>query len=277
MNRKGHESCLEEVVSVEEVYSPLSECVCVAPGLISGSILDTLDQRDFDQAPVYDDKTRVCYGLVSWTHLKKLHDAGTPLRTDDAVINKNTLIVGSQTNVFDIVRALKRDSSAIVVEALDGTEYGYVEQPRGLLTISDLNKHAIRGALYRLISETEANIAELVEHHFDKSWDWIALLNEKHQVQVLGYWELSKKRDVDIGPIAAVTLSNLITIIEKSPSLRSRLGYNSRKEFEQVAGKIPEFRNRTMHPVRPLVLGDKDVEQLEQVMLFLKDLKTRCS
>jgi hypothetical protein len=266
---------IEECVRLEEICVPLSECVCVVPGPISDDVLQALSQGSFDQAPVCDDRASICYGLISRLRLEQLHRMGLPLEQNDSAISNAEFRVGIHTTAYDIIDRLAASPAAIVIQESDAIEYGHAEWLVGLLTISDLNKHAIRGTLYRLISEAEAAIAALMRHTFDDPWDWIKLLNEDYQVRVLGFWELARRRDVDIGPVAAVTLSNLLTIIGKSSDLRSRLGYSSRKRFEKSTGKIPDFRNRIMHPVRPLILNRKDVEQLREVTLVLENLRDR--
>ncbi len=115
-NSKRRESCLEEIVSVEEVYTPLSECVCVSPGLVSKDVLDLLKERSLDQAPVIDDETKTCYGLVASSYLEKLHDAGMPLRTDDASLNNNRPVINLQTSVFEIVHVLNTGSVSLLVK-----------------------------------------------------------------------------------------------------------------------------------------------------------------
>lgn len=265
----------EECVRLEEICVPLSECVRVVPGPIPDDVLQALAQGSFDQAPVCDDHASICYGLISRLYLEQLHGMGLPLEQNDSAINNAEFRVGLYTTIYEIIDKLAASPVTMVIRESDGTEYNHAERLVGLLTISDLNKHAIRGTLYRLISEAEAAVAALVRHTFDDPWDWIKLLNEDYQVRVLGFWELARRRDVDIGPVAAVTLSNLVTIIGKSSVLRSRLGYKSRKRFEKSTGKIPDLRNRIMHPVRPLILNKEDIEQLREVTLVLENLRDR--
>ncbi|MEA3225775.1 MAG: hypothetical protein U9Q07_07465, partial [Planctomycetota bacterium] len=105
--------------------------------------------------------------------------------------------------------------------------------------------------------------------------DWISKLSEEHQVRIIGYWELSKRRGVDIGPIEAIMLSQLIQIVSKTKDLLKLLGFRSRNEFDSGAGKIPELRNCVMHPVRPLILGYKDVAAVHKTIRFVEDLIER--
>jgi hypothetical protein len=266
---------LEECVRLEEVCVPLSDCYCVVPGPVSDDDLRELTRQSFDQAPVYDDTSKRYYGLVTTSYLQELQRKDLPLKGDDPAIRTTEFRVGSYVTIFDVVDILRTSSAVVVIQESDATEYGHTECLLGILTISDLNKHAVRSPLYRLISETEAEVARLVLETIPDPWEWIKLLSEDYQVRVLGYWELAKRKDVDIGPIAAVTLTNLLTIIGKSPELRTLLGYASRSAFEKYAGKIPDFRNRTMHPVRPLILNGEEVQELYIVIRFLECLRNR--
>src|SRR5262249_18463014 len=132
----------------------------------------------------------------------------------------------------------------------------------GLITISDLNRHAFRSVIYTVMADLEAALARLVEHEFADPWDWIRLVAEDHQAIVLGNWELAKRKGVDVGPIAATTLTNVLTIAAKSQHLRDLLGFKSRGQIDDAVGGLPDVRNRVMHPVRPIVLGAADVDDL---------------
>ena len=91
----------------------------------------------------------------------------------------------------------------------------------------------------------------------------------------MGYWELAKRRDVDIGPLAAVTLSNLLTVVRTSRGILAELGFESERAFRECTDSLPEFRNRMMHAVRPLVLDHDGVEKLYRVARVLEMLRNR--
>jgi len=241
------------------------------------TLLEELERRSYDQTPVYDEERKTYYGLASVAHLRNLWQTGASLQTDDPEIReeKSEFRVGTYTTMYEIVNRLRCQSALVVIQESNSTEYGLATWVLGLLTLADLNRHAMRSALYRLFSESETELARLIQEKMPDPWDWIRLLGEENQVRVLGYWELAKRRDVDVGPLATVTLTNLLQIVEKSNAMRSAFGYASRSKFGQDSGKVPHFRNRIMHPVRPLVLGHEDVEELYSVMLFLEKLRDK--
>jgi hypothetical protein len=265
----------EESVPFESLCIRLPKCLNVQPGAILAATLSDLDRKSYEQAPVYDPATKTLWGLADTDYLKALHTAGTPLGENDPHVRdeEKILRVGTSGNIYQLLDRLRKQRAIIVIQESDSTEYGLAEFILGLFTISDLNRHAIRAILYRLLSDAEARLAYLIEKEFDDPWEWLSLLPEEHQVRVLGYWELSKRRLVDIGPVEALTLTQLLTIVAKFERLRERLGFKKRKELDGEIGRVPEFRNRIMHPVRPLILDMEDVNRAYAVARFLEKVR----
>jgi hypothetical protein len=137
---------------------------------------------------------------------------------------------------------------------------------RGFLTISDLNRHVFRAALYGTFAALEARLATFIETSCPNPWEWIKSLSEEHQVRILGYWDLSKRHGLDVGPVAAATLTNLLTVAAKSSTIRAALGFTNRSEIDKVVGAVPNVRNAVMHPVRPLIGRQGDVQRVLQTM-----------
>jgi hypothetical protein len=171
-----------------------------------------------------------------------------------------------------------RDLRAILLfRKLNVTSHELIEKPLGLLTFSDLNRHPVRAILYSLLASLESSLAYFVEEWTTDPdpYSWIRKLKEESQVQILGYWELSKKRDVEVGPLAATTLPQLINIVAGNKEFFSKLGYDSRNEFERHTGKISGLRNCTMHPVRPLILDHHCVGDVFNTVKSIIDLSNR--
>ena len=122
------------------------------------------------------------------------------IRSDD-----HNLCIGGFLDLETLLSTMSKRRAVFVIRESDATEHGYHAWNYGLLTISDLNRHGLRGALYRLFSEVESGLAKLIETSLGEPWEWIRVLTESHQVGILGYWELSKRKGIDIGPIAATT------------------------------------------------------------------------
>ncbi len=257
-------------VKLSRVATPMQECVMVSPGEVDPAVLALLERKDFDQAPI--GRRHSVNGVVETSYLRELVAHGRPLQLGDAAITFPKLEVVSPLR--EVFRVLGGHRAAIVVFDTGEREadpYEYV----GLITISDLNRHAFRSVIYSLMADLEAALARLIDRAFADPWAWVRLLAEDHQATVLGHWELAKRKGVDVGPIAAMNLTNLLTVVAKSEHLRDLLGFPSKSQVDNVSGGIPDLRNRVMHPVRPVVLGEAGVEELRSQLDRVIDLTSR--
>jgi hypothetical protein len=268
---------IEDTLDLQRLCVPLDRCVAVVPGSVDQNTLSILTERGYDQAPVYDRQSRRCWGLVETSYLRVLSEAGQPLRSDDPHVRDERweFRVGSLMTLFALLDKMTDQRSVLVIRESDATEHGHHESIWGLFTISDLNRHAVRGAIYRLLAEVESGLAKWLEALLPDPWSWIRHLDEEQQARVLGYWELSKKQGVDVGPVAALTLTQLVNVIARHDTASERLGYPSRSKFAKSTGQLPRLRNRVMHPIRPLILTHPDVGDVLRAALVLEDLRER--
>ncbi len=265
------------IVDIRNLCVPIHACVTVTIGDVSIEKVTLLENNDFDFAPVLDESGKHILGLVETQYLRDLLNLKRPLSAKDPCLSNSEYFSEMSDPVsLDYLLDIFMNRKAVVIfSEMDAEEHGTILSVKGLLTISDLNKHPVRSTLYGLLSELESELAKLIQETFPDPWDWISKLSEEHQVTIIGYWELSKRRGVDIGPIEAIMLSQLIQIISKTKKLLELLGYRSRNEFDSGSGKIPELRNCVMHPVRPLILGYEDVATVYQTVRFVQDLIER--
>lgn len=177
--------------------------------------------------------------------------SGRTLEEASDLISKNW--IPAETTIRELLHALADQPFALVQD--------YQGQSVALITLSDLNRHYFRRLLYALFAELEASAARLVDVELGDPKMWIPLLSEESQVRVLGYWELGKMRNVDIGPVPSCTLTDLLRLVRKVPGILQELGL-TKKQYEEMSGQLPDWRNRVMHPVRPLVLSPGDVKKL---------------
>ena len=244
-----------DTVDLSDVYVDSSNWKCILIGEIQESDLDQLKRDKFDQAPVKAGEKII--GLIDREELERLFSKGLPLRQDNPLIKDRMIPI--ETSVQELLDALSENSCLLVRS---------VSQPHrivGLIQISDLDKPDIRICFYLALLKLEKLLSKLVGSTFSDPWDWIKLLNDDQKVQILGSWELQTRRNVEltnVGPLYSCNLSNLISLAEKNIELRNKLGYQNGKRADEELGCIPDLRNRIMHPVRPLVLGNEDVKNL---------------
>lgn len=254
----------DPVVNTGSISTLIESCLCFQVGPVDRELLAALESHGYDQAPVLDGNGKPL-GLVAVAAARALLADGLPITLDDADIDRPRSQL--QSPLGQVLHVLS-DAGAVLVDDDNGKCYG-------LLTISDLNRHSFRSVLYGVFAELEALMARLVDVSFVDPWRWLETLSEDVQARLIGYWKLAEKRNVDIGPLAGCTLTELLKIVAASPDVRDLLRCRSRNQFEKLAGSLPEFRNRVMHPVRPLVLGKDDVTRMSATMDTVQELIAR--
>lgn len=262
-------------IDLRDLLIPWEKCFGVNPGPVDFKAVALMEDKDYDFAPVFAPikSGQAVLGLVSRERLREqLHD-GLELRANDTAISRPEIY--DRTSMRVLLETMASNAAAMVVE--DQDHYGPASL--GLLTRSDLNKHRFRSIIYSLLANLELKLASLVEESFEDHWDWVSHLNEDKQARVIGYWELSERRGVDVGPVGAATLTEMFTVIAKTERLRSLLGYTSRKSFDEAVGRIPDLRNQIMHPVRPLITDGENIVKLKEdtttILLLMERLKER--
>ena len=242
--------------------TPKEDWIALDVGPLHLEVLEKLRLRGFDQAPVLDGE--VVAGAINLEDAFALLEAGKPLAGYDTKV-----IHYSVTATCAIEKLLAplsvTDRRAVFVTPHPGenvTSPGVI----GMITISDLNRHPLRVALYDIMGAFEANLVRLVESHFSDAWTWLELLADDKKAPIIGYWELSKRKGLDIGPSSSLYLVQLLEVIGKTEPLRSKLGFSSKKKFDDATGRIADCRNRVMHPVRHLVLQTSDVASLLEIV-----------
>jgi hypothetical protein len=251
------------LVDIDLIQTPLEDCLSFAPGPISPDLVARMVTKGYDDAPVIEDGRVV--GTVSCDSVTALLSNSVDLgqkhhqTTDRARWLVRTK--GRSVPVTSLLECLRQERCTLVCDPpkslLESSG-----RALGFMTISDLNRHSVRAALYEVLAGLEARLAILVERAYEDPWDWIRRLSEEHQVRILGFWDLSKRQGLDLGPVAAATLTHLLVAVAKSPELSMEVGFKSPKAFTDATGSLPGIRNAVMHPVRPLISKQADVESL---------------
>jgi hypothetical protein len=250
--------------------------VSIQPGPVDIPTLSLLQEQGYDQAPVVSRATGSAVGLVEAAYLNRLAESKTPLREDDETIRAphHFLRTAGEVELLELLSMLTKTRAVLVIDPTLVDEIGH-EANIGLVTISDLNRHPVRASLYSVIAGLELELARLVPNMFPDPWSWIAALDEPRQVEILGHWELTRRRGVDVNPVAATTLTQLLKIVARDKAFLARLGMRSKGDFDRQTGHIPMLRNCVMHPVRPLVLGPDDVARIRGTVQVMIDLIER--
>ncbi len=239
-------------IPLSSLLTPWARAVSVEPGPVDGSILSRLREADFDQAPVVHSGNPL--GIVLTAHLEDLLASDRPLEPTSSVVGRRR--VGLSPPIDDLLGAIAEQRGVIIGES--------AEDSPGFVTLSDLNRHHFKAALYPLFAELEAGLADLVGGLYSEPWEWLKFLDKDRQARLVGYWELSKRDGVDIGPLAGTMLSELSDVCASSEPIRKRLGFESRGQWKSTFDGISGLRHAIMHPVRPMIHDLDDVKQLRE-------------
>lgn len=117
-----------------------------------------------------------------------------------------------------------------------------------ILTLADANKRRARELFYRVLSEFEVQLAQMVKREYPNSES----LFTEAKPEAIGRWQKSKIDGLVVHISEHMYLSTLMKIVGKSETLRGKMGYTSRNEFDDLGGLI-DLRNRIMHPTQTLI------------------------
>jgi hypothetical protein len=251
------------LVQMDLLLTPLENCLAFSPGAVDQTQLERMQASGFDDAPVLcADKV---LGVVSLSTLEELALRNHPLTIDAVRVTDRRMWLVCSANarisVTHLLDALIQERCTFICDA-PRSVLDPAGPVRGFLTISDLNRHAFRTAMYNILAELEARLAFVIESRYGDPWDWIRRLSEEHQVRILGYWDLSKRTGLDVGPVSAATLTNLLKVAGQNADLLSILGFVSRSAYDKAIGGLPGIRNCVMHPARPLITRHSDIERI---------------
>lgn len=154
----------------------------------------------------------------------------------------------------------------------------YCHDVVGLVTPADLNKLPARAYVYNLIGELELGLAALIRIEYGQDVSGILkFLSEDRRSELVTLQANLSEGNADVDVLQSLYLSDLITIVEKDPTLRARLGLTSRKAAEKIFSGINDLRNQTMHLVSPLLIKvPKDLltlqNRMQRAMVILEKL-----
>ena len=283
-------------VELATVLTPMNRCIVAERSEEAADIVQLLEKNSYDQAPIKSEYSPIGWILISTPEYKKLVESNRLTEDNPDLYIKNDVVEfvpesefsGTELSLPALLECFESRTAAIfyfpspnsITEVIDGDgnalqETNDIIYVYGILTMSDLNKHSIRRAAYSLFLDIESALSRLIQMQYPESWDWITLLSERLQVRVIGSWELSRMRNVEINPIEVLNLSNLLNIFAKSKSLLAKLEYKPKKQVGSLVNGLIEVRNKIMHPVRPLILCQSDLVTFKKNIDFAIELRSK--
>ena len=235
---------LRQVFTVETIMTPRQDLLTVERGTDLASVRAEASRRRFDLLPITQDG-RIFEVLL-------VEDGERESLTDRWLVSRDTAIP-------DLLQIF-----------LESGRPGFLVFQRqdvvGLVTPADLNKLPVRVYLYFLIGEVELALTLQIRSHFaavpEQALQMLSAKRRRElEEQIAGLTE----QNIGVDPVQLLRLSDVINIAAKHEPLRSQLGFSSRRAVEKALGGLNDLRNRTMHPVRPLLSQvPEDMERLQR-------------
>jgi hypothetical protein len=256
-------------VDLRDLLIPWEKSFSVKLGIVAPETILTMEANRYDFAPVFDGiSPATLIGLISRARLSELNSQAQPLTSEDRGINRPEV---NECIQLDALLELMKTTAATIVTNSQSDQ----KEALGLFTRADLNRHPFRAEIYFSLAHFVGELAKLIRRMFDNASEWLSLLSEDKRVRIVDYWELSKTRGVDDGPVSGAFLTELLQVSAKWPPIRELLGYNSRKSFDHVTSSIPDLRNQVMHPVRPLITDEDSISKLHEDLETVFDMLER--
>lgn len=232
-----------------------------------------METERYDFAPVFSGEQVL--GLVSRERLAMLAGGGEPLRPDDPEIRRHA-VIETRPPLDVLLDAMADCPVRIVVDSPTLTPPWTRRISYGIVTLSDLNKHPVRVVIYEILAGLEMAAADLVRAVWGNSVEWVMKLDrDESKARILGYWKLAELEGVDTGPVTGATLAELLRAIGCRDGLLASPGFRSVTNYHKATGSLPEWRNRVMHPVRPLLTKPAELTKLKTDLLNALDLTHR--
>lgn len=253
---------LAERVTVGMVMTPSRDLVCARPETTVAQARELMG-ASYDQLPLMDGSS--VEGLVLRESLEG-KEAGAP--ASDALTPLCDLVTIRADEVLRLVIQLLVDHRCVLVFGGDDGRFC------GLVHFSDLNKHAVRTNIYLWISALEMGLAELIHRLCPDFRQWLGILEERRQVNILGRYEYERLRHIELDPLEGAELSDLLKIVRTIPALLEPLGL-TKSQLDRKTGHLVKMRHAAMHPVRSLVRSHEDLKKWLRVIVDLAGVLDR--
>lgn len=242
---------LQQVFTVGTIMTPRGDLYVVWEESDLDDARRYAEKKSFDLIPLIDSHDRIV----------GVYDRKAGLRISPT----NESLVTRDTAISDLVEVFATNPRR-------GFLVFYGQEIVGLVTPADLNKAPARINFYNLMSELELAIAGLIREHFPERDSALAMLSEHRHIEIHRNNSFLALEGTDVDVTEALYLSDMITIVAKTPQLRGRLGFSSRSNCENEINGLVEFRNDIMHVVRPVVGPRRKMSELAQYVQQAREL-----
>src|SRR6516165_6871228 len=224
---------IEKAITVDLIatFEPRLKCCATTDSIIS--LLADSNYAPYDYVPVRSDDRIV--GLLPLSQFRAASNDLGGLAAEGAMspLDQSILI----TSGSSILR---------YIEEAEASPYRLVlrhTQIDGIVTIADLQKLAVRPALFTFVTHLELLMAAAIRARFQDqpNDDWLVLLGDRHK-SVEQEWHKLKAGGLEIDRIAATQFADKRQILVKSALIQC-----SRTRAKQEFGSIEDLRDGLAH------------------------------
>ncbi|MFB6186472.1 MAG: hypothetical protein ABEI86_06350, partial [Halobacteriaceae archaeon] len=133
-----------------------------------------------------------------------------------------------------------------------------------IATRADLNTRIAKEYLYSYYAETARAVSKLIESEYDIQEVQEVYEEVRNGGSALERWDQASAEDVDLHPVEFMSMASLKEIVADSESLRDQFEFSSKTECREAFDLVEEYRNKTMHGYRTMVLSQDDVIELSR-------------
>ncbi|WP_275736608.1 hypothetical protein [Halorhabdus sp. SVX81] len=140
----------------------------------------------------------------------------------------------------------------------------------GIITLADMNNRATKEAIYPIVAELESIFARKIREELSEI-DIIPYLDS----DTIEQWAEAQREGLGIHISEFMSISDLLNVAKEYEEIRSKFGYDSKREFEETGG-IVKLRNSIMHLPRPLIQNieelHKTIERIERCKMIIEEV-----
>jgi hypothetical protein len=224
---------IESAVTVDLIatFEPQLMC-CAKTDAIDGLLADA-SYAQFDYLPVRSEDRIV--GLLPLAEFRSAPTDPLGLTAEGAMHPLDqSILIASESSVLHYIEEAGPSPCRLVIRDT---------RIAGIVTISDLQKLAVRPALFVVVTHLELFMAAVIRAHFRErpGEDWLIKLGDR-RYRVEEEWQKLKASGLEIDLMAATQFADKRLILTKSGLLQC-----SRSQAEREFGAIEDLRNGLAH------------------------------
>lgn len=248
---------LPVMIDLTTISTPKEAAIIAHTGEIDPTIIETATDARVRSLPIVSDNN-ACLGAISVEKLTDLAASKTPLTADHATIPCN--ILPHLVPVSSLLTQLA--DQGVILHSSDPDADDYQENWFGIVSTADLNRPIFRAHVYRLLVILETSLGQLIMDEFGDDWGAIRLLSDGTQKRIKDFYDEERAEGVDLSPVTNATLSDLFHIATESNNVWKLMEFGHPNELRPIAHRVNDLRNTIMHPVRPLIVSERDVQEI---------------